>query len=40
VAHTASPSLDADDWVALGENTELDGVGDTPDKTAVDVLLP
>ena len=40
VTHTASPALDGNDGVALGEDTELDGVVDTPLETLVDILLP
>jgi hypothetical protein len=40
VTHTASPSLHAHDLLALGEDTKINGVLDTPLETAVDVLLP
>jgi hypothetical protein len=40
VAHSAPPALHADNRVALAQDTELDGVHDTPLKTAVDILLP
>lgn len=40
VTHTAAPALDADNVVALVDNTELQAVGDGPLETAVDILLP
>ena len=40
MAHSSSPALHADDWIALAENTELDGVHDSPLQTAVNILLP
>jgi len=40
VAHTAAPALDADDVVALVDDTELETVVDTPLEAAVNVLLP
>jgi hypothetical protein len=40
VAHTTSPSLDTDDGVSLGEDTELDCVHNAPLQAAIDVLLP
>jgi len=40
VAHAASPALDGDNGVALGKDTEVDGVLDTPSETLVDILLP
>ena len=40
MTHTTSPALDGDDRVALGEDTKLDGVVDTPLETLVDILLP
>lgn len=40
MAHTAAPALDADDVVALVDDTELETVVDTPLEAAVDVLLP
>lgn len=36
----ATPSLNTDDVVAIGQDTELDGLGDSPFETSVDVLLP
>lgn len=40
VAHTTPPALNTDDWGALVQNAELDGVTDTPLEAAVDILLP
>lgn len=40
VAHTTTPSLDADNGVALVDDTELETVVDTPLEAAVDILLP
>jgi hypothetical protein len=40
VAHTAAPSLDTDDGIALVDDAELETVVDGPLETAVDVLLP
>lgn len=40
MAHAASPALHTYDGVALVEHAELDGVHNTPCKTAVDILLP
>lgn len=40
VTHAASPALDGDDGVALGKDTEVDGILDTPSETLVDILLP
>ena len=40
MAHTATPALDADNVVALGDDTELQTVRDGPLETTVDVLLP
>lgn len=40
VAHTAAPSLDTDNGVALVDNTELETVVDSPLEAAVDILLP
>lgn len=40
MSHSTSPSLDADDGVALVDNFQLHGVGETPLETAVDVFLP
>lgn len=40
VAHTATPSLDADDRVALVDDSELETVVDTPLEATVDILLP
>jgi hypothetical protein len=40
VAHTAAPSLDTDDGVALVDDTKLEAVVDTPLEAAVDILLP
>ena len=40
VAHTATPSLNTDDRVALVDDAELETVVDTPLEAAVDVLLP
>lgn len=36
----ATPSLNTDDIVPFGQDTELDGLGDSPLETSVDVLLP
>lgn len=36
----AAPSLNTDDIVAFAQDTELDGLGDPPLETSVDVLLP
>lgn len=40
VSHTATPSLNADDGVALVDDAELETVVDGPLETAVDILLP
>lgn len=40
MTHTTPPSLNANDWVALVEDAQLDGLGDTPLQTLVDILLP
>lgn len=40
VAHTATPSLNADDGVTLVDDAELETVVDTPLEAAVDILLP
>ena len=40
MAHTAFPSLNTDHIVALREDTEGFGFGDTPLETLVDVFLP
>lgn len=40
MAHAATPSLDADNGVALVDDTELETVVDTPLEAAVDILLP
>lgn len=40
MAHTSSPALYANDWIALVENTELNGVHNSPLQTAVNILLP
>jgi hypothetical protein len=40
VAHTATPSLNTDDGVALVDDAELETVVDTPLEAAVDILLP
>ena len=40
MAHTASPSLDANDGVSLVEDTEFDCVHDAPLQAAIDILLP
>lgn len=40
MTHAALPSLDDDDALALGEDAELEGLGDTPLDAAIDVLLP
>jgi hypothetical protein len=40
VAHASSPALHADDWRTLLENTELDGVHDSPLQATINVLLP
>ena len=40
MTHAASPALHAYDGIALVQHAELDGVHNTPCKTAVDVLLP
>jgi hypothetical protein len=40
VALTTAPALNTDDGLALLENTQLDGLADTPLETTVDILLP
>lgn len=40
MAHATLPALDADDVVATGKDTELDGVLDTELESAVNILLP
>lgn len=40
MAHTATPSLHTDDALALLEDSQADGVVDTPLETVVDILLP
>lgn len=40
VTHASSPALNTDDGIALVENTELDGIHDTPLETTIDVFLP
>lgn len=40
VTHTTLPALDDNDGVALSQGAELDGVGDSPLDTLVDILLP
>jgi hypothetical protein len=40
VAHTATPSLNTDDGVALVDDAELETVVDTPLEAAVNILLP
>lgn len=35
-----APSLNTDHIVAFGQDAELDGLGDSPLETSVDVLLP
>lgn len=40
VAHTTTPSLDADDGVTLVDDAKLETVVDTPLEAAVDILLP
>ena len=40
VAHTATPALNADDVIALVDDTEFDTVRNTPLETAVDIFLP
>lgn len=36
----AAPSLNTDDIVAFAQDAELDGLGDPPFETSVDVFLP
>ena len=40
VSHTTLPSLNTDHVIAVGEDTEGFGFGDTPLETLVDVFLP
>jgi hypothetical protein len=40
VAHATLPALDNDNGVAFAHHVQVDGVGETPLDTAVDVLLP
>lgn len=40
MAHSASPTLDTDNRIALVEDAESDGVGDAPLEAAIDVFLP
>lgn len=40
MTHSAAPALDANDIVALVDDTELEAVVDTPLEAAVHVLLP
>jgi hypothetical protein len=40
VSHATPPSLNADDIVALVDDTKFDSVGETPLEAAVDVFLP
>lgn len=40
MTHASSPALNTDDGVALVDDLELDSVGETPLKAAVDVFLP
>lgn len=40
MSHSTSPSLNADDGVALADNFQLHGVGETPLEASVDVFLP
>lgn len=40
MAHSAAPSLDADNVVALVDDAQLEAVGDTPLEATVDILLP
>lgn len=40
VSHSSPPALYANNWISLAENTELDGVHDSPLQTAVNILLP
>lgn len=40
MALPAAPSLNTDDIVAFAQDAELDGLGDSPLETSVDVILP
>lgn len=40
MTHPTSPSLNADDGVALADDFELESVAETPLESAVDVFLP
>lgn len=40
VAHSTTPSLNADDGVTFVDNAKLHGFGDTPQEAAIDVFLP
>lgn len=40
VSHATLPSLNNDNSLALGENVQLESLGDTPLDAAVDILLP
>jgi hypothetical protein len=40
MAHTTPPALHTDHGIALGQHTQLDGVGDAPLEAGIDILLP
>lgn len=40
MTHTTPPALNADNVVALVDNTELETVGDGPFETTINILLP
>ena len=40
MTHASPPALDTNDGVALVDDPELDGVGETPLEASVDVFLP
>lgn len=40
VAHAALPALDDNHCVVVGEDVELQRLGDTPLDTSIDILLP
>jgi len=40
MAHTTFPTLYTDDVITLIQNTQFDGLLDTPLKTAINIFLP
>jgi len=40
MAHSTPPALNADHRIALTQDTEFDGVHDTPLQAAVNIFLP